>query len=109
MPPAHYKPLPPRKKRPFRKSEDGLSFLFPAKGLSVCTPSLADGQKFSAVLNLKPEKKGKTMTTPDRIPYPTKFPLGQIVATQGALAACDPHHLQGGITAYPIPASLLSS
>jgi hypothetical protein len=29
-----------------------------------------------------------------RIPYPHRFPLGQIVATPGALAACDPHHLQ---------------
>ena len=33
------------------------------------------------------------MTT-DRIPYPAKFQLGQIVATQGALAVCDPRHLQ---------------
>lgn len=30
----------------------------------------------------------------DRIPYPSRFPLGQIVATPGALAACDPHHMQ---------------
>jgi len=29
-----------------------------------------------------------------RIPYPSRFPLGQIVATPGALEACDSHHLQ---------------
>ena len=29
-----------------------------------------------------------------RIPYPHRFPLGQIVATPGALEACDSHHLQ---------------
>jgi len=29
----------------------------------------------------------------DRIPYPPRFRLGQVVATPGALAACDPCHL----------------
>ena len=57
--PALSKPLPPKKQRPFRKREDGLSFRFPAKGLSVCTPSLADGQRCSAALHLKPEEKGE--------------------------------------------------
>ncbi len=36
-----------------------------------------------------------TQGTPqDRIPYPPRFPLGQVVATSGALAACDPHHMK---------------
>ncbi len=34
------------------------------------------------------------MTRQGRIPTPAKFQLGQIVATQGALAACDHHHLK---------------
>ena len=34
-----------------------------------------------------------THTDPHRIPYPTRFALGQIVATTGALAACQPDHL----------------
>ena len=34
-----------------------------------------------------------THADPQRIPYPTRFPLGQVVATPGALEACDPHHL----------------
>lgn len=29
-----------------------------------------------------------------RIPYSANFSLGQIVATPGALEACNPHHLQ---------------
>ena len=31
--------------------------------------------------------------TGHRIPYPTRFPLGQIVATPGALEACPHDHL----------------
>jgi len=31
--------------------------------------------------------------TQDRIPYPTRFSLGRVVATQGALATCSPYHL----------------
>ena len=34
-----------------------------------------------------------TKTDPHRIPCPTRFPLGQIVATPGALEACPPDHL----------------
>ena len=34
-----------------------------------------------------------TQTDSHRIPYPTRFALGQIVTTPGALEACDPHHL----------------
>ncbi len=33
------------------------------------------------------------MTDTHRIPYPTRFPLGQIVATRGAIAACPPDYL----------------
>ena len=29
----------------------------------------------------------------NRIPYPASFPMGRIVATSGALAACNPYHL----------------
>ncbi len=93
--PALSKPLPPRKKRPFRQREDGLSFRFPAKGLSVCTPSLADGQGcLRSASNQKPEKKGQTMTqgTAQNQFFP-RFEIGRIVATNGALAACDLSHL----------------
>jgi hypothetical protein len=44
----------------------------------------------------KKEKHPMTDTThtdPHRIPYPTRFPLGQVVATPGALEACPPDHL----------------
>lgn len=70
--PALSKPLPPRKKRPFRKREDGLSFRFPAKGLSVCYPSLADGQGcLRSASNQKPEKKGKDHDARNRTkPHP---------------------------------------
>lgn len=33
------------------------------------------------------------MTDQHRIPYPPRFPLGQIVSTPGALAACPNDHL----------------
>jgi hypothetical protein len=32
-------------------------------------------------------------TKQNRIPYPSRFPLGQIVATPGVLEACDPQHM----------------
>jgi hypothetical protein len=34
------------------------------------------------------------MNASTRIPYPTKFALGQIVSTPGALEACTAEHLQ---------------
>lgn len=34
-----------------------------------------------------------THADPHRIPHPTRFALGQIVATPGALEACAPDHL----------------
>ena len=32
-------------------------------------------------------------TDPHRIPYPTRFALGQVVATPAALESCDPYRL----------------
>ena len=100
-------PFRPERRGRFARARRRPFFPVPREGAFRLHPQSrrrAEVQRSAETSN--PNRKAKTMTTTDRIPYPTKFPLGQIVATQGALAACDPHHLQGGITAYPIPASM---